>query len=179
MFGQPELPGAALAASVHEPDPVEVIDMAPRAGPHEPCRNDGTAVEAVLVVERLAMRQAPRAASAVAGVGLLHDEPLREGPGPDAVLWRPWLGRLRWRGVHAGGLDPGDGLQKARQSRVDDLIEVVGAGPGLEPGDDRGVVGQVDERAGAVGGDHLALAQLSVPSAHELSDFRDAVSGWM
>ena len=66
-------------------------------------------------------------------------------------------------------------LELAREPRLDDLLEVARLRPGVEPADDRRVPRQVDQRAGPVGGDDLAAADLPVRlAAHAPSSTCDA-----
>ena len=56
---EPELPSARLFGLVRKTMPVDVVDMALRARPHETGGYSLTAVEAAPVVERLAMDEPP------------------------------------------------------------------------------------------------------------------------
>ena len=88
---EPELATATLFGTVDEAGPVEVIHMSSRAGTHEAGGHHGKAVEASLVVEPLAVHQTPGTLGPVAAAGLLHDEPFRKPPCPDAPRGCPRL----------------------------------------------------------------------------------------
>ena len=153
---------------MREPGPVEVVHMTLRAGPHEPGGHHRLAVEAAApVVQCPAMHEAPRALAVGVAVAVLDHEPFREAPRADSPARRPRILGLGRRCVHPGGRQAGDGPEQTGEPLVDDLVQVAG-GPRLKPGDDGGVLGQIEERARPVGGDHLALAQLPVASAHGL-----------
>ena len=132
---EPELAPAALAGAVGEPGPVEVIHMASAAGSHEPGRHHGLAVETAPLVQRPAVHEAPGALTFGVAVVVLDHEPLREAPRTDPLTRRPGIRGLRRRCVHPRGRDSGDGPEQTGEPLVDDLLQLAGVGPRLEPGD--------------------------------------------
>ena len=162
---EPELAPATFPRSVDESGPVEVIHMSARAGTHEAGGHHGKAVEAPLLVERLAVHEPSGTIRSLAGAAFLHDEPLWKAPCPDSPRGRPRLSRLRrWR-IELRRGDSGHCPELARQPRLQDFIEAARIWPGVEPPDNRGVSGQVDERTRPIGGDHLTLAEFAVALA--------------
>ena len=148
--------------------------MSSRAGAHEAGGHHGEAVEASPLVQPLPVHETSRTIGPVATAGLLHDEPLREPPCPDAPRGRPRLVRFRRRRIEHRRRDTGHCPELACQPRLHDFVQAARVRPGVEPADDRRMSGQVDESARSVGGDHLALADLSVAlAAHAPSSTLD------
>ena len=150
--------------------PIHVVDMASRTGAHESRWHYRNALELAPFVQRLALHQAAGlgAAFAIAARSkrvFLHHEPLRESPRADAGGGRPRLRRCRWRRVEPWRGNVRDALQCLRKARLGDLLQILR--PSIQAADDGRVLGQVDERTGAVGGDHLALANAAERPAHD------------
>ena len=163
-FVQPKLAVAAQARAMHEPAPIQIICMAPLAGSHETGGHDGLALEALPVVQSLAMHQPP-GALALAELGLfLHDEPFRKAPGADAS-GRPPGFPWRWgRRVKPQVGQASHGLQLAGEARLRHFLQIVR--PAVQAADDGGLPRQVDQGARTVGGDDLALPKLPDLAAH-------------
>ena len=164
---EPQPPATGIVRPVDELIPVDVVDVALRAGADEPGGNNRLLVVAS-VGEGGARNHAPRArartsAGAWAGTGLLHHEPLGEPPRADSSLPLLPALRLRWRGVETRVGHAGHGHQLGREARLVDRLEARLAAPGIESTHDRGVVGEVDECARPEGGDHLATSHLPMP----------------
>src|SRR5581483_8677918 len=162
---EPELAGprAVVLRTVHEAVPVEVVDVASRARAHEARRDDLPPVEAAPVVEGLAVDEAARASTLRAGASLvLDDEPFGEAPGADPAHRLRRVVRVGRRRVEPGRRDAGHLLELADESRLGDLLQVARPGPCVEAADDGRVPWKIDERARAVGRDHLAPANLPV-----------------
>ena len=162
LFVEPELPPAAGLAAVGEAAPIEVVHMAPRTGSHETRRHDLSAVEAAPLIERLAVRQAPRA-TALGGVPVfLYDEPVREEFRADSAAAYARIARSGGRREELGRANLGQGRELFRQARLGDLRQILRLGPGVQSADDGGMPRQVDERARAVGRDYLAASDLAL-----------------
>ena len=162
-FVEPELPPAVVrGVLMREAAPVDVVHVPLWAGPDEARGHDLAAIEAALLVERLAVDQPAGALAVLAAGGFLHDEPLRKPPGAYAPRGLAGIVGVGGRREQTGRGDARHGLELARQPGLDDLLEVARLRPGLEATDDRRVPGQVDQRPGPVGGDHLAAADLPV-----------------
>ena len=85
-FIEPERPAARIVRAVDEPEPVDVIDVAPPARADEPRGDDRPPLEAP-VIEGSARNQPPRAHVRSGGrAGILHHEPLGEAPRTDSPL---------------------------------------------------------------------------------------------
>ena len=166
LLVEPERPGrrAVATGAVHEPAPVDVVDVPPRAGADEPGGHDRAALETAVVVEGLPVHEPPRSDVPVAGVRLLDDEPLGKAPRADAHRRSAGVGRYRRRGHHPRHGDAGDGPQLPGEPRLVDRLELVRRRPLVEPRHDGRLVRQVDQGSGAVGRDDLAAAKLSVRS---------------
>ena len=164
---EPQPPATGIVRPVDELVPVDVVDVALRAGADEPRGNNRLLVVAP-VGESGARNHAPRArarpsAGAWAGTGLLHHEPLGESPRADSSLSILPALRLRRWGVETRVGDAGHGRQLGREARLVDTFQVRHAAPGIESTNNCGVVREVDECARPEGGDHLATAQLPMP----------------
>ena len=146
--------------------PVDIVDVALRAGADEP-GGDHRALFVAAVGEGSARNHAPRAHAGSspgtrAGTGFLHHEPLGESPRTDAPLpILPALRLRRWRVEPRAGYAR-HGHQLGREARLVDRFQTRLAAPGIESAHDGGVVREVDERSRPEGGDHLTAAQLSV-----------------
>ena len=90
---------ALVAGTMHEPAPVEIVDVPARASADETRGHHVPALEAALLVERLPMHKTPgpRVQRAFARVRRLHDEPLGKAPCTDAGRRCPGIGRRRRR----------------------------------------------------------------------------------
>ncbi len=139
LLVEPQRPGrrAVAAGTMHEPAPVDVVDVAPRTGADEPGGHDPAALETAPVVERPPGHQPPGPDVSLALVRLLDDEPLGKAPHADAHRRRAGIGRYRRRGHHARRADAGDRLQLPREPRLVDLLQLVQRRPLVEPRDDR------------------------------------------
>ena len=173
---EPELPPAVVLGAVDEAAPVEVVDVSLRAGAHEAGGHDLPAVEAALVVERLAMDQPAGALALLARRS------------PPARRTTPESARRRCpRGVSRGSFESGGGaksrgaatpvmswsLRVSRGSTISSRSLVFGQVS--RPPTIAECLRQVDQRAGPVGGDDLAAADLPVRlAAHARSSTCDA-----
>src|SRR5579875_2193702 len=153
---------------VDVPAPVEILDVAARAGADKPGRDDLLALKPAFLVERVAVHQTARALAGVLALAvLLDDHPFREGVDPDRELRLAGRGRVgRWR-VQLRVGHAGEQCDLAGEPRLDHLLQPVGPGPRVQAGDDARVLWQVDQRPGAPGRDHLAAADLSVRGRHQ------------
>src|SRR5207253_2012080 len=136
--------------------------VSPRAGTNEAGGHDLPAVEPPLVVERLPVNQPAGSLALLGAADLLHDEPLRETPRADAPCRLAGIVRIGRRREEPRRCDTRHDLELAREPGLRDLVQVPRLRPRIEPTDDRRVPGQIDERAGSVGGDDLAAADLPV-----------------
>ena len=169
---------AVRVLAVDEVEPRDVVDVALATGPDEADRLDlgGLALAALALVPftvELVDAQEPARAGPVAPHGLIRvvpaalvlaDEPLREAERLDplalGVVEVPRVSLRRGEQLHAlVALLAGEHRE---QAVFDDLLA---AGPPGEAGDHRGVVHEVDRRAGAVAGDDLAVMDLALGPA--------------
>ena len=179
---EPQRPGprTAAVAPVDEFGPVEIVHMPPPAGADESCGDHFQFLEPEppALVQRPSVDEPSRTDGLPSrtdglpggrGRLFLHHEPEWEPPGVDAAPLLPRQRRVDRRRVEPGPLDPVETREPAREPGLHDLLQLLQlppGRPGLQPGDDRRVPGQLDERPRAVGGDDLAAADLSAVRAH-------------
>ena len=164
---QPQLSLAGEAPFMHEVPPVQIVHVPLRTGPHEAGGYHLVPIEPLSRVQGLPVHQPARLLPPVAVTSpFLHDEPLREAEGTDTPDPLAGVGRFRWRRVEPRRSGVGQIADLALQSRLVDFFEVVDPRPRIQPSDDRGVVGQVDQRPGSVARDDLAAADLSAIPVH-------------
>src|SRR5687767_1469964 len=136
--------------------------MTTLARAHKTGRYHGSAIELAAVVEAELGNEPARVLALGRARLLVHDEPFRETPDADTLLGLAGIVRVGRRCVESRRRDAGHYLKLARQSRFDDLLEILRPGPGLEAPHDHRVTRQIEQRSGAPGGDDLAAANLAV-----------------
>jgi hypothetical protein len=136
--------------------PIQVINVPLGTGTHESGCDHWAPVESTPRIERLSIHEPTRTATTIAAIRFLHHGPFREPPRTDALCRLTWLTRIRRRGIEAWSVHTGHELELGSEPRLNDLFEVTSPRPGVEPPNNGGVLREINQRAGTVGGDHLA-----------------------
>ena len=164
---EPQPPAAGIVRPVDELIPVDVVDVALRAGADEPGGDDRALPVVAAVGEGGARNHAPRARAGSspgtrAGTGFLHHEPLGESPRTDSSLVILPAIRLGWRRIEPRIRNARHGHQLGREARFVDRFQIGRlAAPGIESPHNGRIVQAGSIRApGPERGDHLAAAQL-------------------